>query len=298
MGILVDEKTKVIIQGITGREGSLRAKYMKEYGTNVVAGSTPGRGGTDVEGIPVYDSVEEAIEHHGAIDASVTFVPGPALRDAVIGAIEAGIKFIVSPVERVPLPDILEMMYVAKNAGAKILGPGSIGIVTPGKAVLGWLGANVQWARTLFPPGNVGVISRSGGQSGTVPWVIREAGLGMSTAVHVGTEPVTGISMGEILYLFQEDEETKAVAVFGEIGGAHEEEAAQAIAEKRFTKPFVIFVAGAWAPEGMRFSHASSIVERGKGTAKGKIETLKESGAHVVDRPDEIAPTVKRLLGL
>jgi succinyl-CoA synthetase alpha subunit len=298
MGILVDEKTKVIIQGITGREGSLRAKYMKEYGTNVIAGSTPGRGGTDVEGIPVYDSVEEAIEHHGVIDASVTFVPGPALRDAVIGAIEAGIKFIVSPVERVPLPDILEMMHVAKNAEAKILGPGSIGIVTPGKAVLGWLGANAQWARTLFPAGNVGVISRSGGQSGTVPWVIREAGLGMSTAVHVGTEPVTGISMGEILDLFQEDEETKAVAVFGEIGGAHEEEAAQAIAEKRFTKPFVIFVAGAWAPEGMRFSHASSIVERGKGTAKGKIETLKESGAHVVDRPDEIAPTVKRLLGL
>ncbi len=298
MAILVDEKTSVIVLGITGREGSLRAAYMKEYGTNVVAGSTPGRGGMEVAGIPVYDSVEEAVEKHGPIDAAVTFVPGPALRDAVIGAIEAGVKFIVSPVERVPLHDILEMMYVAKNAGAKILGPGSIGILTPEKAVLGWLGGNARWAREVYRPGPVGVISRSGGQSGTIPWVLREAELGMSTVVHVGTEPVTGISMGELLELFEADDQTKAVAVFGEIGGSHEEEAAQAIAEGRFTKPFVIFVAGAWAPPGMRFSHASSIIERGKGSAKDKIQMLKEAGAHVVDQPDDIAPTVKRLLGL
>ena len=297
MSILVDEKTSVIVQGITGREGSARAAYMKAYGTNVVAGSTPGRGGQEVGGIPVYDTVQEAIEQHGPIDASVTFVPGPALSDAVIGAIEAGIRFIVSPVERVPLHDILEMMHVAKQAGAKILGPGSIGIISPDKAVLGWLGANPQWARTVFPKGPVGVISRSGGQSGTVPWVLREAGLGMTTVVHVGTEPVTGISMGELLELFEADAETKAVAVFGEIGGPHEEEAAQCIREKRFTKPFVIFVAGAWAPAGMRFSHASSIIERGKGSAKDKIQILREAGAHVVDGPEEIAPTVKRLLG-
>jgi succinyl-CoA synthetase alpha subunit len=296
MGILVDENTTVIIQGITGREGSLRAKYMKEYGTNVVAGSTPGRGGQEVAGIPVYDSVEEAIENHGPIDASVPFVPGPALRDAVIGCIEAGIKLIVAPVERVPLHDILEMMYVAKNADAKILGPGSIGVLTPDKAVLGWLGGNAQWAREVYKRGPVGVISRSGGQSGTIPWVLREAGLGMSTVVHVGTEPVTGISMGEILDLFEADGQTKAVAVFGEIGGAHEEEAAQAIKEGRFTKPLVIFVAGAWAPPGMRFSHASSIIERGKGSAKDKIQMLKDAGAHVVDRPDEMAPTVKELI--
>lgn len=298
MGILIDENTSVIVLGITGREGSARAGYMKAYGTKVVAGSTPGRGGTQVDGIPVYDSVEEAVEKHGPIDAAVTFVPGPALRDAVIGAIEAGIKFIVCPVERVPLHDILEMMYVAKNAGAKILGPGTIGILNPGKAVLGWLGANPSWARQVFVPGPVGVISRSGGQSGTVPWALKEAGLGMSTVVHVGTEPVTGISMGDILLEFEKDPETKAVAVFGEIGGAHEEEAAQCIREGKFTKPFVIFVAGAWAPPGMRFSHASSIIERGKGSARDKIQILKESGAHVVDKPDDIAPTVKRLLGV
>ncbi len=298
MGILIDEKTSVIVLGITGREGSARAGYMKAYGTKVVAGSTPGRGGTEVDGIPVYDSVEAAIEKHGPIDAAVTFVPGPGLRDAVIGAIEAGIKFIVSPVERVPLHDILEMMYVAKNAGAKILGPGTIGILNPGKAVLGWLGATPSWARTVFVPGPVGVISRSGGQSGTVPWAIKEAGLGMSTVVHVGTEPVSGISMGDLLLEFERDPETRAVAVFGEIGGAHEEEAAECIRERQFTKPFVIFVAGAWAPPGMRFSHASSIIERGKGSAKDKIQTLRDSGAHVVDRPEEIASTIKKLLGI
>ena len=296
MAILVDETTKVIVQGITGREGSARAQYMKAYGTTIVAGTTPGRGGQEVGGIPVYDTVQEIIEKHGPVDATVTFVPGPALLDAVLAAIEAGIKFIVSPVERVPLHDILEMMYVAKQAGARILGPGTIGVISPGKAVLGWLGANPKWAATVFPPGPIGVISRSGGQSGTVPWVIREAGLGFTTVVHVGTEPVTGMSMGEILEMFEKDTETKAVACFGEIGGPQEEEAAQVIREKRFTKPFVIFVAGAWAPAGMRFSHASSIIERGKGSAKDKIASLKEAGAYVVDLPDGIAPTIKELV--
>jgi len=296
MGILVDEKTRVVIQGITGREGSARAEYMKGYGTNVVAGCTPGRGGTDVAGIPVYNTVEEAVEKHGPIDASVIFVPGPALKDAVFEAVEAGVKFMVAPVERVPLHDIIEMVAVARRAGARLLGPGAMGIITVGKAVLGWLGGTAEWAKTLFVPGPVGVISRSGGQSGTVPWAIREAGLGMSTALHVGTEPVTGLSMGEILPLFQEDDETGAVAVFGEIGGPQEEEAARCIRDNKYTKPLVIFVAGAWAPAGMRFSHASSIIERGKGSAKEKIEALKEAGAHVVDRPEQIAPMLKQLL--
>ena len=296
MGILIDEKTRVIVQGITGREGSARAAYMKGYGTNVVAGCTPGRGCTEVSGIPVYNTVEEAVEAHGPLDASVIFVPGPALKDAVLEAVDAGIKFIVAPVERVPLHDILEMVSIAKRAGAKLLGPGAIGIITVGKAVLGWLGATPQWARTVFVPGPVGVISRSGGQSGTIPWAIREAGLGMSTVLHVGTEPVTGLSMGEILPLFEEDRETRAVGVFGEIGGPHEEEAAQCIREKKFTKPLVIFIAGAWAPPGMRFSHASSIIERGKGSAQSKIEALREAGAHVVERPEHIAPTLKKLI--
>ena len=296
MAILLTKDTTVVVQGITGREGSARAAFMKGYGTKVLAGVTPGRGGEDVSGIPVFNTVAEAVKAKGPIDASVTFVPGPGLKDAVYEAIDSGIKFIVSPVERVPLYDIMEMVAYAKLKGARILGPGSIGIISPGIAAAGWLGGTPEFARKVFIPGPVGVISRSGGQSATVPWALNCSGLGMTTVVHVGTEPVTGISMGEILPLFEKDADTKGVAVFGEIGGPHEEEAADCVRKGQFTKPLVIFVAGAWAPEGMRFSHASSIIERGKGSAKSKVESLKEAGVHVVDRPDELAPTIKRLI--
>jgi succinyl-CoA synthetase alpha subunit len=296
MAILLTKETTVLIQGITGREGSARAAFMKGYGTKVVAGVTPGRGGENVSGIPVFNTVAEAVREKGSIDASVTFVPGPGLKDAFFEAVDSEIKFVVSPVERVPLYDILEMVAYAKQKGVRLLGPGSIGIISPGIAAAGWLGGTPEFARKVFLPGPVGVMSRSGGQSATVPWAIRQVGLGLSTVVHVGTEPVTGTSFAEILPLFEKDPDTKGVAVFGEIGGPHEEEAAECVRRKEFTKPLVIFVAGAWAPEGMRFSHASSIIERGKGSARSKIESLKEAGVHVVDRPDEIAPTIKRLI--
>ena len=296
MAILLTKETTVVVQGITGREGSARAAFMKGYGTRVVAGVTPGRGGEEVFGIPVFNTVAEAVAKQGPIDASVTFVPGPALKDAVMEAVDSGVRLIVSPAERVPLYDILEMVAYAKQKGVRLIGPGSIGIISPGIAAAGWLGGNPEFARKVFVPGSVGVMSRSGGQSATVPWAIKQAGLGMSTVVHVGTEPVTGTSFGDILPLFEKDPQTKGVAVFGEIGGPHEEEAAQSMRNGEFTKPLVIFVAGAWAPEGMRFSHASSIIERGKGSAKSKMESLREAGAYVVDRPDEIAPTIKRLL--
>lgn len=296
MAILLTKETTVLVQGITGREGSARAAFMKGYGTNVVAGVTPGRGGDEVSGIPVFNTVNEAVKEMGSINASVTFVPGPALKDAVMEAVDAGIKFIVCPVERVPLYDILEMVAYTKQKGVRLLGPGSIGIISPGLAAAGWLGGSPEFARKVFLPGCVGVMSRSGGQSATVPWAIQLAGLGLSTVVHVGTEPVTGTSFGDILPLFEKDPDTKGVAVFGEIGGPHEEEAADCVRRGEFTKPLVIFVAGAWAPEGMRFSHASSIIERGKGSAKDKIQSLKEAGVHVVDRPDELAPTIKQLI--
>jgi succinyl-CoA synthetase alpha subunit len=298
MAILLEKNTTVLVQGITGREGSARAAFMKGYGTKVVAGVTPGRGGEEISGIPVYNTVEEAVRAQGRIDASVTFVPGPGLKDAVFEAVDGGIKFIVMPVERVPLYDILEMMAYAKLKGVRLLGPGSIGVISPGIAVMGWLGGTPEFAKRVFVPGPVGVISRSGGQSGTVPWAIKEAGMGVSTVLHIGTEPVLGTSCGDILPLFEKDPDTKAVAMFGEIGGPYEEEAAEAVRKKEFTKPLVVFVAGAWAPEGMRFSHASSIIERGKGSAKDKIKSLKEAGVHVVDRPDEIAPTLKKLLNI
>ncbi|MEM4298476.1 MAG: succinate--CoA ligase subunit alpha [Nitrososphaerota archaeon] len=297
MAILIDEKTTVLIQGITGREGSVRAVFMKGYGTKVVAGVTPGRGGSSVAEIPVYDTVEEAITRHGPIDASVTFVPGPLLKDAVLEAIDAGIKFIVMPVERVPLHDILVMVAEAKRRGVKLLGPGSLGILSTGKAAMGWLGGAAEMAKILFVPGPVGVISRSGGQTSTVVWSLKQVGLGVTTALHIGTEPVVGLSIADVLELFEKDDETKAVALFGEIGGTQEEEAADLIRRGGFTKPLVAYIAGAWAPSGMRFSHASSIIERGRGTAKDKINRLKEAGAYVVDRPDEIAPTIKKILG-
>ena len=297
MAILIDENTKVLIQGITGREGSVRAVFMKGYGTKIVAGVTPGRGGTNVAEIPVYDTVEEAIKKHGTIDASVTFVPGPMVKDAVLEAIDAGIKFIVMPVERVPLRDILEMVVEAKRAGTKLLGPGSLGILSTGKAAMGWLGGTAEMARSIFVPGPIGVISRSGGQTSTLVWAIKEAGLGVTTALHIGTEPVVGLTIADVLELFEKDDETKAVALFGEMGGVQEEEAAELIKMGKYTKPLVAYIAGAWAPEGMRFSHASSIIERGRGTAQDKIARLKEAGVHIVDRPDEIAPLIKRLIG-
>jgi succinyl-CoA synthetase alpha subunit len=271
---------------------------MKDYGTKVVAGVTPGRSGQQVHGLPVYDTVLEAIKNEGMVDATVTFIPGPALKNAVYEAIDAGIKFVVSPVERIPVHDVIAMVNYAMKNGAKILGPGSLGIISPGKAAMGWLGGSVDWARMLFEPGPVGVISRSGGQSGTVPWALKVAGLGISTAMHIGTEPVLGLTMADVLKLFEKDEQTKAVAIFGEIGGTLEEEAAETVAKGEFTKPLVVFNAGAWAPEGMRFSHASSIVERGRGTAQGKIKALTEAKAHVVDSPEEIAPKIKELINL
>ncbi|MBA7502844.1 Succinate--CoA ligase [ADP-forming] subunit alpha [subsurface metagenome] len=298
MAIIIDENTKVIVQGITGREGSLRSRYMKNYGTKVVAGTSPGRGGEEVDGIPVYNTVKEAVRAQGAIDMSVTFIPGPGLKTAVLEAIDAGVKYIVAPVERVPLHDIMEMVSVASKSGVMIIGPGSIGIMSPGKAVAGWLGGNVQWANKLFQPGPIGVLSRSGGESGTVPWVLKNGGFGVSTAIHTGTEPILGVSFADLLLLFEKDEQTLAVAAFGEIGGSQEEEAAEVIKAGKVTKPFIIYIAGTAAPEGQRFSHASAIVERGRGSVQSKVKALREAGAYPVETPKEIVPTLKKLLKL
>ncbi|MDX9823249.1 MAG: succinate--CoA ligase subunit alpha, partial [Syntrophales bacterium] len=224
MAILLKKETRALVQGITGREGSARAVFMRGVGTNVVAGVTPGRGGDEVSGIPVYNTVEEATRAKGPFDVSVTFVPGTALKEAVFEALDAGIRWLVMPVERVPLYDILEIVAYGKQKDAMLLGPGTIGIHSPGIGTLGWLGGSVENARNRFVPGHVGVISRSGGQSGTLPWTIKVAGMGVSTVIHVGTEPVTGMSTDQILPYFQEDDETHAVVMFGEIGGTQEEE--------------------------------------------------------------------------
>jgi succinyl-CoA synthetase alpha subunit len=296
MAILLNENTTMLIQGITGREGSARTRFMQAYGTRVVAGVTPGRGGSEVSHVPVYDTVREAIKHHGMIDATVTFVPGRIVKEAVFEAIEAGIQYVFMPVERVPLHDSLEMISFAREKGARIIGPGSFGVISSGKSVAGWIGGSEEFAREVFPPGHVGVISRSGGQTTTFSWAIGHVGLGISTAVHIGSEPVLGTAPAELLPLFEQDEETAAVAMFGEIGTSAEEEAAEVIREGGFTKPLVAYIAGTGAKQGMRFSHASAIVERGRGSAESKIKALREAGAHVVDRPEELAPTLARLL--
>jgi len=298
MAILLDENTTVLIQGITGREGRARAQFMQAYGTRVVAGVTPGRGGSDVCGVPVYDTVNEAWKHHGPIDATVTFVPGKVVKEAVLEAIDAGIKSIFMPVERVPLHDALDVIACAREAQARIVGPGSIGVISAGRAVAGWIGGSEQFAREMFPPGHVGVISRSGGQTSTLSWAIGRVGLGISTAVHIGAEPILGTTPAELLPLFEQDEQTRAIALFGEIGTSAEEEAAQAIEEGLFTKPMVAYIAGVGVRPGMRFSHASAIVERGRGSAESKIRALRAAGVKVVDRPEELAPALARMLGI
>jgi len=296
MAILLDENSTMLIQGITGREGRARTRFMQSYGTRVVAGVTPGRGGSEVWDVPVYDTVQQACNHCGLIDATVTFVPGLMVKDAVLEAVEAGIKLVVMPVERVPLHDALEMVAEARRKGARIVGPGSFGVISPGKSVAGWIGGTEEFAREMFPPGHVGIISRSGGQTTTLSWAIAQAGLGISTALHIGSEPVVGTTPAELLPLFEEDEETEAVALFGEIGTVAEEEAAEAMRDGRFTKPLVAYIAGSGVKPGMRFSHASAIVERGRGSAESKIRALRGAGAHVVDRPEELAPTIASLL--
>ena len=297
MAILLNESTSLVIQGITGREGSARTHFMQNYGARIVAGVAPGRGGTRVGNVPVYDTVLEAGKRHGPIDATVVFVPGNALKDAVLEAIDAGIRCLFVPAERVPLHDALEMIACCQESGARLVGPGSFGVISPGKSVAGWIGGSEDFAREVFRAGHVGVISRSGGQTTTFCWAIAKAGMGISTAVHIGSEPILGTTPAELLPLFEQDAETHAVAMFGEIGTSAEEEAAQVMREGRFTKPLVAYIAGVGAKPDMRFSHASAIVERGRGSAESKIEALRGAGAHVVDRPEDLAPTLARILG-
>jgi succinyl-CoA synthetase alpha subunit len=269
---------------------------MLDYGTQVLCGVTPGRGGTRIWDVPVYNTVAEALEAHGPIDASVVFVPAPEVKDAVFESLEKGIKFLVVPAERVPLHDSLKMIALARKKDAKILGPGSLGIISAGKALMGWIGGSEEFAKQVFIPGTIGVVSRSGGQTTTVAWSITERGLGISSALHVGAEPVVGLRFAEVLPLFEQDEQTEAVVMFGEIGTVAEEEASEIIEEGKYTKPLVVYIAGRSLPAGIRFSHASAIIERGRGTAESKVRSLTRANAYVVDRPQEIAPILMKIL--
>ena len=293
--IIIDENTRVLIQGITGRFGETITRNMLDSGTKVVVGVTPGRGGQSVWGIQVYDTVREAIDKRGPIDASLVLVPGPGARKAALEAIDEGIKTMLIEVERVPLHDALEVITYAKAANVRLIGPGSGGMVSAGKAYLGFIGSDPEVARTAFVPGRIGVISRSGGQTSTLAWAICRAGFGISSAIHLGSEPILGTAFPELLPLFQADDETDGVVYFGEIGTVMEEEAAEIIKEGGYTKPLVAYIAGRGLPSGLRFSHASAIVESGRGTPESKIKALKDAKAYVVEKPEDIGPTLQQI---
>jgi succinyl-CoA synthetase alpha subunit len=297
VSIFVDEKTRVLIQGITGREGVVRAQLMRDYGTNVVAGVTPGRGGQEVCGIPVYDSVEEAWEKHGPIDASVVFIPAAIVKNAALEAIASGVKLLVIVPDRVPIYDVLEIARAAKDAGARFVGPNTLGLLSPGKGVLGMIGGRAQRAREWFVPGPVGVSSRSGGMTSAIAYYLTRAGIGQSTIVHVGGDAVVGSSHPEVMELFEQDPETKAVAMFGEIGTTQEERVADLVAGRKFTKPIVAFIGGKAAKSGTRFSHAGAIVEGTRGSYESKVRRLREVGVHVVDAVADIPAKVRAILG-
>jgi succinyl-CoA synthetase alpha subunit len=281
MAIIVDEMTRMLIQGITGRFGQNVARRMIEVGSKVVAGVTPGRGGDSVWGVPVYSTVKEAIQGVGSIDATVVVVPGPEAKGAVVEVFNEGIKTVLMRVERVPLHDTLEIIAHAKKAASL----GGLG---------GFMGSS-DLPKIAFRPGRIGVISRSGGQTSTLSWAVCRAGFGVSTAIHLGSEPILGMTFAEFLPFFQSDEGTDGVVYFGEIGTVMEEEAAEIIRRGDYTKPLVAYIAGKGLPSGLRFSHASAIVEGGRGSAEGKMKALQEVGAHVVDRPEQIGPTLQEV---
>lgn len=287
MAIIIDETKRVVVQGITGREGRARTKLMKEFGTNVVAGVTPGKAGQEVEGAPVFDTVSDAMDHArstgGPIDISVLFVPARLVKSAAIEAIEAGVKLLLLVPDRVPVWDAMRIAKVAAEHGAAFVGPNTLGVLSPGKAVIGMIGGNAESAKQWFQPGNVGVMSRSGGMTSSCGYYLGQAGIGLSTLVHVGGDSVLGLRFPDIALMFEKDKKTDAIVMFGEIGGSQEEDLAQLILDGRVTKPIIAYIGGKVAKEGTRFSHAGAIIEGGKGTHEGKVRTLRGAGVTVVE---------------
>lgn len=290
MGILVDENTRVIVQGITGKEGSFHTKLMLQYGTKVVAGVTPGKGGSTVEGVPVYDTMAEAVKEHPEANTSIIFVPAKFASDAVYEAVDSGMKVIVVITEHIPVHDAMAFVNYAKEKGSVIIGPNCPGIITPGKTKVGIMPGHV------FMPGPVGVMSRSGTLTYEISYFLTKAGLGQSTVIGVGGDPVTGLTFPEVIEMFERDSQTKAVVMIGEIGGDAEERVARMVKEGRIKKPVVAFVAGRTAPEGKRMGHAGAIIMLGTGAYKDKVAALEDAGIRVARTPYEVPKLVKEAL--
>ena len=289
MGIIVNSETRVLVQGITGAQGSFHTKLMLDYGTRIVAGTSPGKGGTAIHGIPVYDTVEEA-QKADAVETSIVFVPAPFALDATLEALDGGVKTVVVITEHVPVHDAVALMSFAEQKNALVIGPNTPGIITPGKCKVGILPAQV------FASGSVGVASRSGTLTYEIASTLSRSGLGQSTCLGVGGDSVTGLSFVDALELFRGDSETNAVALIGEIGGNIEEATAEYIARTRFPKPVVAYVAGRSAPAGKRMGHAGAIVMGEFGTAQSKVAAFEAAGVPVAGKPGDVGRLLKERL--
>lgn len=288
MSVLIDKNSKVLVQGVTGRDGSFHALKMRSYGTNIVGGTSPGKGGQNVEGIPVFNTVAEAVEKTGA-DTSIIFVPAPFTKDAMFEAADAGIKLIVCITEGVPVMDAVAAQHYIKLKGARLVGPNCPGLISPDKSMVGILPTNI------FKKGGTGVISRSGTLTYEIVDSLTKSGFGESTAIGVGGDPVVGLYFEDMLQLFQDDPETDSIVLVGEIGGDAEERAADFI-KKNITKPVVAFISGRQAPKGKQMGHAGAIITTGSGTAAEKIAAFEAVGVPVAKETSEIPTLLKQLM--
>lgn len=286
MAILVGRETRAIVQGITGSQGTFHTKLMLEYGTKIVAGVTPGRGGTEANGIPVFDTVQEATSQSKA-NASIIFVPAPFAKDPVLEAIDANLNPVVVITDGIPVKDEIQIMEVARLNGTTIIGPNTPGIITPGQCKLGIMPGHI------FKQGHVGVVSRSGTLTYEIAASLTNAGLGQSTCLGIGGDPVVGLNFVNVLEMFRNDPQTKAIAMIGEIGGNAEEMAAEYIKRTKYPKPIASYIAGRAAPPGKRMGHAGAIIMGKTGTAETKIEALRSASVKVALKPGEIARLLK-----
>jgi succinyl-CoA synthetase alpha subunit len=297
MAILVDRDSKVVIQGITGREASMVTKHALEYGTKIVAGVTPGKEGQSVEGVPVYDTLKRACQEL-EINTSVVYVPPAFAYDAGMEAVGNGIPLIIVITERIPQQDAIKFLSAANQANCTIVGPNSVGVITPeDKVKLGAIGGDNP--ERCFVPGNVGVISRSGGMTAECAWMVKRAGFGVSTCVSIGGDTFIGSSPKKILDMFEDDPKTKAVVMWGEPGTRYEEDVAEFIKEKGFTKPLIAYISGRFVeemPEGTVFGHAASMIEGGTGKPSNKMAALKESGCHIAENFNDIIAILQKVM--
>jgi succinyl-CoA synthetase alpha subunit len=303
MSILLSKDTTFIVQGITGREAVNLTRECLDYGSKVVGGVTPGRKGREVHGVPVFDTVAQAVEHHGGpIDGSVVTVPPAFTKDAVLEAIENGIKLIVVVTERIPRGDVAQMVELAEMRGARIIGPNCLGLIVPEVCKMGGIGGPAKDAAKAYAPGPVGVMSRSGGMTTEISSSLTQAGLGVSTAVSIGGDAIIGSTYAELMPYFEADEQTQAIVIYTEPGGRMEAQLAEWVKDNDSRLPIVAFMAGKFMDDeemkGMSFGHAGTIVEGKEDTASEKIARLEAAGIRVVERIDEIPDAVKQKLGV